>query len=155
MVTSYMIKYITIHCDTTIHNLFSKFLFSFRGNCMEQTGPKHSQFRKLEYLQETLLQFLRPSGRTVFNCYNPKGVKLLTRISHFREHQFKHSFQDSFNPTCTCGETSDDFLLHSPNYSNDRSAFLNIIESINRNILTRSDFQVTKTLLYGKVIQTI
>ena len=104
MVTSYMIKHITIHCDTTIHNLFSKFLFSFRGNCMEQTGPKHSQFRKLEYLQETLLQFIRPSGRTVFNCYNPKGVKLLTRISHFREHQFKHSFQDSFNPTCTCGE---------------------------------------------------
>ena len=98
---------------------------------------------------------MRPSRRTVLNCYNPKGVKLLTRLSHLCEHQFKHSFQDSFNPTCTCGETSDDFLLHSPNYSNDRSAFLNIIGSINRNILTRSDFQVTKTLLYGKVIQTI
>ena len=62
---------------------------------MERTGPKYSQFRKLEYPQEILLEAL-------FNCHNPKGVKLLTRLrlslSHLHEHEFKQSFQDSINP---------------------------------------------------------
>ena len=69
---------------------------------MEHTGPKYSQFRKLEYLQENILNFIRASRSTVFNCHNPKGVKLLTRLrlglSHLREHKFKYSFQDSLNP---------------------------------------------------------
>ena len=123
---------------------------------MEQTGPKYSQFRKLEYLQENTLDFIRPSGSTVFNCHNPKGFQLLIRLrlglSHLREHKFKHNFQDSLNPICSCGngiETPAHFLLHCPNFSNEISTFLNIIGSIDRNILTRSDSQVTETLLYG------
>ena len=50
---------------------------------------------------------MRLSGSTVFNCRNPKGVKLLTRLrlgfSHLRDHKFKHSFQDSLNTICSCG----------------------------------------------------
>ena len=69
---------------------------------MEQTGPKYSQFRKLEIFK-SLLNFIRPSESTVFNCHNPKRVKLLTRLrlglSHLCEHKFKHSFQDSLNLT--------------------------------------------------------
>ena len=123
---------------------------------MEQTAPKYSQFRKsLNIFKKTLLNLIRPSESTVFNCHNPEGVKLLTRLrlglSHLRERKFKHSFQDSLNPICNCGndiELSAHFLLHCPNFSNKRST-LNIIGSIDRNILTRSDFQVTETLLYG------
>ena len=67
---------------------------------------------------------MRPSGSTVFNCHNPKGVKLLTRLrlglSHLGgEHKFKHSTQDSLNPICSCGidiETSAHVLLHCPNF---------------------------------------
>ena len=65
---------------------------------------------------------------------------------------FKHSFQDSFNPICSCGndiETSADYLLHCPSCSNERSTFLNIIGSIDRTILARSDPQITEILLYG------
>ena len=68
---------------------------------------------------------MRPSGSTVSNCHNSKGVKLLTRlrlgISHLREHQSKYSFQDSLNPICSCGndKTSVHFLLHCPNFSNE------------------------------------
>ena len=110
----------------------------------------------LNIFKKTLLNFIRPSGSTVFNCHNPKGIKLLTRLrlglSHLREHKFKHSFQDSLNPICSCGndiETSAHFLLHCPNFSNERSACLNIIGSIDRNILTGSDSQITEALLYG------
>ena len=60
--------------------------------------------------------------------------------------------QCTLNPISSCGndiETSAHFLLQYPNFSNERSAFLNIIGSINRNILTRNNLQVTETLLYG------
>ena len=110
----------------------------------------------MNIFKKTVLDFIRPSGRTVFNCHNPEGVKLLTRLrlglSHLCEHKLKHSFQDLFDSICSCGnviETSAHYLLHCPNFSNERSTFLNIIGSIDRNILTRSDSQVTENLLYG------
>ena len=90
---------------------------------------------------------------SVFNCHNPRRVKLLTRLrSHLREHKFKHGFQDSLNPICSCGndiETSAHFLLHCPHYSNERSTFLNTIRNINRHIFDKNDLQITETLLYG------
>ena len=124
---------------------------------MEQTGPKHSQFRKLEYLQKkTILNFVRLSESTVFNCHNPKGVKLLTilklGLTHLREHKINQSFQDSLNLICSWFndiEMSAHYLLHCPNFSNERAQILNIIGIIDRNILKRSDSQVTETLLYG------
>ena len=110
----------------------------------------------LNIFKKTLLNFTRPSGSNVFNFHNLKGVKLLTRLrlglSHLHEHKYKHRFQDSLNPICGCGndiETSAYFLVYCLNFSNERSTFLNIVGSINRNILTRSDSQVTETLLYG------
>ena len=73
-------------------------------------------------------------------------------LSHLSEHKFKHSFQDSLNPTCSFGndiDTSAHFLHQCPNFSNESTTFLDIIGSINRNILTIDDSQVTETLLYG------
>ena len=121
---------------------------------MEQTGTQYSQFRKLEYLQENTFELYTSFWKHC--CHSPIGVKLLTRLrlglSHLREHKFKHSFQDSLNLICSCGndfETSAHFLLHYPNFSNETSTFLIIIGGIDRNILTRSDYQVTETLIYG------
>ena len=124
---------------------FSKFLFSFCCNRMEQTGPNIRNSETLNIFKKTLLNIIRPSGSIVFNCHDPKGTDLLTRLrlgsSHHPEHKFKHSCQDSFNPICSCGndiERSVHFLLHCPNFSNERSTFLNIIGSIDRKSLTRS-----------------
>ena len=102
------------------------------------------------------MKFIRPSGSSVFRCHHPKGVKSLIilklNLSHLREHKFKYGFLDALNPICRCGqdiETSNNFLLHCSNYSNERLNFLNIIRNIDRNILDRNDLKVTKTLLYG------
>ena len=110
----------------------------------------------LNIFKKRLLKFIRPSGSSFFNCHNPRGVKLLTRLrlclSHLRKHKFKHAFQDSLNPSCTCGndiETLGHFLLNCPHYSNERSTFLNTIRNINRNIFDKNDLQITETLLYG------
>ena len=109
----------------------------------------------LNIFKKMLLKFICPSGSSVFNCHNLRGVKLLTRLrlglSHLREHKFKHGFQDSLNPICSCGndiETLAHFLLHCPHYSNERSTFLNTVRNINRSIFDKNDLQITETLLY-------
>ena len=96
---------------------------------------------------------------TYTNCQTLSYIVILTvffvilrlGLSHLREHKFKHGFQDSLNPICSCGndiETSAHFLLHCPHYSNERSTFLNTIRNINRHIFDKNDLQITETPLY-------
>ena len=100
---------------------------------------------------------IKSSPNSTFNCHNPKGVKLLSRLrlglSHLREHKFKHSFQDSLNPFCSCGkvevETSSHYLLYCSNYSEERLALLNAIKNIGISILQQSDSKFTSVLLFG------
>ena len=111
---------------------------------MNGTNPsKYSQFRKFEYLQENSFEIhTGPSGSNLFKC--------LTTL-RLREYKFKQSFDDSLNPICSYGkdiETSAYFFADCPNYSNEWLTLWNIKESIDRNILTNSDLQVPKILLY-------
>ena len=115
-----------------------------------------------------ILSFIRLPPNSTFNFHNPNGMKLLSRLrlvfSHLREHKFKHSFQDSLNPFCSCGkgevETSSHYLLYCSNYSEERLTFLNTIKNIDMSILQQSDSKllafyfsatlpsaITKTLL--------
>ena len=110
----------------------------------------------LNVFKNSLLKFIRPPENNVFNCHNPRGAKLLTRLRlglcHLREHKFKYGFQDSLNPICSCNndiKTLAHFLLHCPHYSNERSTFLNNIRNINWHIFDENDLQITETLLYG------
>ena len=105
--------------------------------------------------KKRILKFIRPSPNSVFECHNPKGIKLLSRIrlglSHLREHKFKHSFQDTLNPICICGkdiEIACHYLLACPNYDVERSTLLTIAQ-IAPNILNYSKSQITQVLLYG------
>ena len=54
-----------------------------------------------------LLEFIRTLPNSIFDIYNPYGIKLLTRLrlglSHLNEHKFKHGFNDTINPICICG----------------------------------------------------
>ena len=138
------------------HNFFLIFFFPSAVIEWNKLDLNIRNSESLNVFKNSLLKFIRPSGNSVFNCHNPRGVKLLTRLrlglSHLREHKFKHGFQDSLNPICSCGndiETLAHFLLHCPHYSNERSTFLNTIRNINRNIFDKNDLQITETLLYG------
>ena len=96
------------------HNFFRN---SFFPSAVIEWNKLDLNIRNLESLnifKKMLLKFIRPSGSSVFNCHNLRGVKLLTKsrlgLSHFREHKFKHGFQDTLNPICSCGndiETSE------------------------------------------------
>ena len=56
--------------------------------------------------RKSLLNFIRPSASKVCNINDTISIELITRLrlgfSHLREHKFKHSFQDTLNPLCSC-----------------------------------------------------
>ena len=55
------------------------------------------------------------------------------------------------SPICSCGtvETTVHYLLHRPNFSNERATFFNKLQKIDENILSKDDSVISKMLLYG------
>ena len=109
----------------------------------------------LTLFKKSILQFIRPTPNRIFNCYNPIGIKQITRLrlglSHLRDHKFKRNFLDCLNPICCCGkdiETTVHYLLHCPIFSDERSIFLSNIRSIDENVLSGSDSRISETLLF-------
>ena len=102
------------------------------------------------------MAFTRPFANSTFHCHCPDGLKLITRLrlgcSHPRFHKFKHNFQDTLNPICSCGtvETTIHSLLHCPNFSNERLTLFNKLQSIDENILSKDDFKISKVLIFGR-----
>ena len=106
--------------------------------------------------KKSILKFIRPSSNSIFNCHSPKGIKSVTRLrlglSHLREHKFWHNFQDTLNPTCSCGddiETTIHYLLHCPNYLDERRPLLDNLQSIGENIHDKNYSQISELLLFG------
>ena len=74
-------------------------------------------------------------------------------LSRLREHKFKHSFQDTLNPICNCGEdieTTSHYLLHCPDYLEEKKNLLNTISRVVPNNFDFNNEQLTEILLYGK-----
>ena len=122
---------------------------------MEQTRSFLRNSASYNVFKNNILKFIRPSPNKIFQCHNPKGIKLVTRLrlglSHLREHKFKHSFQDTLNPLCSCGvdiETTSHYFLHCPLFYAERSTLLNSIYEIDSTIFKKSDSVVTRVLLY-------
>ena len=80
------------------HNFFKKTFFP--STILEWNKLDASLQNSASYnvIKNCILKF-RPSPNNIFQCHNPKGMKLVTRLrlglSHLREDKFKHSFQDT------------------------------------------------------------
>ena len=131
---------------------------SFSPSTIIEWNYLDSNIRNSENLalfKKCILAFIRPSANSTFNCLNPNVLKLITRLrlgfSHLRFHKFKHSFQDTLNPICNCGtvETTIHYLLLCPNFSNERLTLFNKLQSIDENILSKDDSNISKVLLFG------
>ena len=100
------------------------------------------------------MAFITPSANSTFHCHSPDGLKLTTRLrlglSHLRFHKFKYNFQDTLNPICSCGTvaTTIHYFLHCPNFSNERLTLFNKLQSIDENILSKDDSDISKVLLF-------
>ena len=113
-------------------------------------------------VKKTILKFIRPSWNSIFYCHSPNGIKLITRLklgfSHFREHKFRHNFQDTFNPICSYGddiETTIHYLLPCPNYLDEIRALLDNLQNIGENIHDKYDFQISELLLFGVSLNNV
>ena len=69
------------------------------------------------------------------------------------EHKFKHSFQDTLNPFCSCGldvEINTHFFLYCPLFSSQRCTILSTINDIDSSLTNTNDTILTHILLFGK-----
>ena len=71
-----------------------------------------------------ILVLTTSSTNSDFNSHNLKGIKFIIRLhfvlSHLPGHEFKHSFQDLWNPVCNSGldiESTSHYLLYCPMYN--------------------------------------
>ena len=104
-----------------------------------------------------MLKFIRPSPNSVFNCCNCKGIKCVTRLrlglNHLCEHKFKHSFQDTPNPFCSCGlavQTNTHLFLYCLLLSNQRCTLLGTLNYTDSSLANTNDSILTYILLFGK-----
>ena len=134
------------------------FKYCFFPSHVTEWKKFHSSIRNSESLalfKKSIFAFVRALVNIAFQCHNPKGLKLITRLrlglSHLRFHKFKHSFQDTSNSICSCGtvEATVHYLLHCPNFSNETLTFFKNLQSIDENILSKDDSNISKVLLYG------
>ena len=72
---------------------------------MEQSRYVNS--KSLSNFRKSIVQFIRPSSSSTYNCFNNTGIKHITRLnlrlSHLCHHKFKHGLLDSLNLICSCG----------------------------------------------------
>ena len=112
--------------------------------------------KSIAIFKRTLLSFVRPTQNSVYNIFDPIGLKLLTRLrlgfSHLNEHKFRHNFQDCLNPLCSCSLEIEDtmhYLLHCHHFSEHRLNLMNSVKSVSDNFESFSDIVKRDILLYG------
>ena len=110
----------------------------------------------LNTFKRKLLNFIQTCANSIFDIYNPLGIKLLTilhlGLSHLHGHKFRHCLQDYLNFLCECGkdiESTIHFFLHGTNFLIPRQPPFQKIRNIGDSILSQSETQLTQTLLYG------
>ena len=100
---------------------------SFFPYCAETWGNLSEELKNINSIntfKSSILNYVRPTENSVFDVYDIKDVKLLTRLrldfSHLNEHKLRHNFNDTINPMCSCGkepETTLHYLLRCDLYS--------------------------------------
>ena len=73
-------------------------------------------------------------------------------LSHLREHKFWQNFHDTLNSLCSCEddiETTIHYLLHCPNYLDERRTLFDNLQSIGEKIHDKNNSQISELILFG------
>ena len=79
-------------------------------------------------------------------------TRLLVGLSHLREHKFRHNFQDTINPLCSCSleiASTPHFFLGCQNFITPRINLKNVFRKLHSNILNLDEISLTKLLWCG------
>ena len=129
------------------HNFFKN---SFFPSAVIEWNKLDSRLRNVTSLidfKKNILSFIRPKANSVF------VTRIRLGLSHLREHKFKHSFQDSINPLCSCSldvESTIHYFLHCPQI--ERHTLLNTISQIDNSNESSNDSNesnLIQHLLFG------
>ena len=138
------------------HNFFKN---SFFPSAVIEWNKLDSRLRKVKSFtdfKKNILSFIRLKANSVFNCNSSKGLKFVTRLrlglSHLREHKFKHSFQGSINPLCSCSldvESTIHYFLHCSQFRIERHTLLDKISQIDNKLLDSNESNLIQHLLFS------
>ena len=110
----------------------------------------------LGIFKSDILKIFRPTPRSFFNCYNHKGIRLMTRLrlgrSRLREHKFNHNFQNCINPLCSCAmdiESTSHFFIHCPLFDDKTITLLSTLNKIDCKLIETNESSLIKTLPLG------
>ena len=138
-------------------NFFSNSFFPYTLNEWNKLDEGIRTTSSFLTFRKNLLNFIRPSGNSIFDINDALGIKLLTRLrlgfSHLNEHKFRHNFRDSINPLCSCSaniETTEHFFLHCHFFDSIREKLVRNVSSVYQQFLQSSDKDKVSILLYGK-----
>ena len=119
-------------------------------------SPVIREYKTYAIFCKSLLNFIKPMANSIFNIYDATGVKLLTRLrlgfSHLNEHKFRHNFQETLNPMCSCmaeAETTCHFLLRCCNFTNIRMSLMNDLSHIDNSFTLLTENKLVDLLLFG------
>ena len=123
---------------------------------MNKLDPTIRNTGSFGIFKSNILKFIRPTPRSFFNCYNHKGIRLMTRLclglSHLCEHKFIHNFQNCVNLLCSCCmniESTSHFLLHCSLFDDKRITLLSTLNKIDCRLIETNESSLIKRLLFG------
>ena len=103
-------SYVTRHADNfpRLNTKYNFYKNSFFPLAIIEWSNVDSNLRKAENIgafKNNILKFIRLKPNSFFNCFNLKGIRVITRLrlelSHVHEHEFVYNFQSCLNPHCS------------------------------------------------------
>ena len=126
---------------------------------MEQGKPKIRSFGSCNIFPRSLSNFIPPSPSKVYNINDTIGIKLITRLrlglSHLQEDKFKHNFQDTVNPLCSCSieaESTSHYFLRCHFFDTLWATLTEDLRNTDSHLPTPRNENLTNILLYGNKI---
>ena len=105
-------------------------------NCWNDIGPDIRKLDTLNRFKSTLNGIIRPTCKSIFNIHS-SNLKYLFQLrgglSPLNAHKFRHKFENTPSPTCSCGtgaETTEHFLLSCPIFSTHRQRLMETVNPI-------------------------
>ena len=159
---AYLLKLVP-KCEPTIRTrnncITDCFKYSFCPSTLNgwlNLDPNMKSAESFSLFKSRLLPFIQPVQRSIYNIFDPKGLKFLSRLrlgfSHLNEHRFRHNFQDCLNPLCSGSleiKDTSHYLLHCHHFLHHRVDLMNSLKSVCDNFESMSDNVKKDLLLFG------
>ena len=137
------------------HNFFKNTFFPSAIVEWSKLDPTIQNAEIFFFSKTVSSNLLDPPREDFFNCYNHKGIRLMTRLrpglSHQRENKFNHNFQNCIDPLFSCGmdiESRSHFFLHCCLFDDKRITFLSTLNKIDFKLIVTNESSLIETLLF-------